>query len=376
MEIPRCSLRGRFKRRGICVTVNLSPQDERPQLSLTFLASLFYPFLDWIQVEVTSACNAACTYCPHTVYRNIWKERHLSLDLFKKLVPAFHRTCHVHLQGWGEPLLHPHFLDLVDIAKAAGCRVGTTTNGMLLGENSAGHLVESGLDVVAFSLAGVDARNDAVRKGTRLKTVLNAMGRLRAEKERRQSKTPEIHVAYLLLRSGLEDLEKIPGLLADAGAEQVVVSTLDFVPSQEWDQEALLPTDGKEPDGLSLRLGEVVRQGKSRGLLLHHYLDPANRESGVCTENVGRALCIASDGSVTPCVFTNLDVSASKYLSAGKATPYRRWVFGNIRERSLRRIWREKTYRAFRRSFSGGNLWPPCRHCPKRKHPYPYPSQS
>jgi hypothetical protein len=28
-----------------------------------------YPNLDWIQVEVSSYCNAGCIYCPHTAYK-------------------------------------------------------------------------------------------------------------------------------------------------------------------------------------------------------------------------------------------------------------------------------------------------------------------
>jgi len=40
------------------------------------------PRVDGIQVEITTACNAVCRYCPHTVYRRQWTDRHLSRETF------------------------------------------------------------------------------------------------------------------------------------------------------------------------------------------------------------------------------------------------------------------------------------------------------
>jgi MoaA/NifB/PqqE/SkfB family radical SAM enzyme len=56
----------------------------------------------------------------------------------------------VHLQGWGEPLLHRQFFEIVARAKKAGCRVGTTTNGILLDRAEIGKLDESGIDIPRF----------------------------------------------------------------------------------------------------------------------------------------------------------------------------------------------------------------------------------
>ena len=99
----------------------------------TYFHSLFLPRFDWIQVEVSSFCNAACVYCPHTVYRNQWLNKHMTLETFEHLVPAFRNTKLVYLQGWGEPFLNPYFFTMAERAKKAGCRVGTTTNGMEIG---------------------------------------------------------------------------------------------------------------------------------------------------------------------------------------------------------------------------------------------------
>ena len=39
------------------------------------------------------------------------------------------RSSRVHLQGWGEPLLHPGFFDMVRAAKASGAKVDLRRNG-------------------------------------------------------------------------------------------------------------------------------------------------------------------------------------------------------------------------------------------------------
>ena len=130
-----------------------------------WLSSLLFPELDWIQVEASSYCNAACRYCPHTTYRDTWLERHLPLETFEKLAPVFRKTKLVYLQGWGEPFLNPDFFAMAALAKQAGCKVGVTTNGMLLNREIIEQLVSFGFDVVAFSVAGVDEKNDAVRSG-------------------------------------------------------------------------------------------------------------------------------------------------------------------------------------------------------------------
>jgi len=78
-----------------------------------------------------------------------------------------------------------------------------------------------------------------------------------------------------------------------------------------------------------------------------------------------RALCIASDGSVTPCVFTNLRAHQASHVLAGKKRAYEPLVFGNIERQSVKDIWQQKEYRAFRGTFRAGELLPPCRGCPK-----------
>jgi len=336
-----------------------------PPVIIEKILSLFAPAFDWIQVEVTSACNAACIYCPRTFYRESWEDRHLPLDVFRRLVPAFAKTRHVHLQGWGEPFLHPDFFEMVAIAKAAGCRVGTTTNAMLLNKERITRIIESGVDIIAFSLAGTGEKNDVIRKGTSLKKVLEAIQTLDREKKERGRERPEVHVAYMLFRSGVGELEALPPLLEGLGVSQVVVSTLDFVPTDELCKEALIPETVEEYSEMCSRLDRLVEAGREKGLGIHYHLVSTEKRREVCTENVQRALCVSSDGAVSPCVYTNLGVSGSYYDVRGKKVGFQRMVFGNIREKDVKDIWKEKSYKAFRRSFFRGELAPTCQNCPK-----------
>jgi MoaA/NifB/PqqE/SkfB family radical SAM enzyme len=329
------------------------------------IVSLFAPTFDWIQVEVTSACNAACIYCPRTVHRDVWEDRHLPLDTFRKLEPAFAKTRHVHLQGWGEPFLHPDFFDMVAIAKAAGWWVGTTTNGMLLNRDRITRTIESGLDIIAFSLAGTGEKNDIIRKGTSLKKVLESIQALDRAKKEMGRERPEIHVAYMLFRSGMEEAKGLPSLLEGLGISQVVVSTLDFVPTEELRKEAVIPETVEEYREICSRLDHLVEAGREKSLSIHYHLVSPKQRREVCTENIQKALCVSSDGAVTPCVYTNLRVSGTYYDLQGKKVSYERMVFGNICEKDVKEIWKEKSYSAFRRSFFKGELASTCQKCPK-----------
>jgi MoaA/NifB/PqqE/SkfB family radical SAM enzyme len=327
--------------------------------------SLPTPKFSWIQVEVTSFCNASCRYCPQTVYRDLWQRRHLPLSAFHQLLPALARSRMTHLQGWGEPFLHPDFFTILALAKKSGSRVGTTTNGMLLEPEKIDLLVETGLDVIAFSLAGLGHNNDQARRGTSFSQVLTAIERLNRAKARAGRGRPQINIAYMLLRSGLDDLEKLPRALAGLGIAEVVVSTLDFVAARELEAESLPGAGPQEYEELSGRLENLAATGRRQGLNISYQLGPPAGRGLLCPEQVQQALVVAADGGVSPCVFTNLPVSGVTYLGKETEVPYRRLVFGNLNEQPLRAIWRQRAYANFRRSFYTGQLALPCRHCRK-----------
>jgi MoaA/NifB/PqqE/SkfB family radical SAM enzyme len=310
-----------------------------------------HPALDWIQVEVTSHCNAACSYCPHHAYQDGWDNRHMPVETFSTLAPAFGKTNLVFLQGWGEPFLHPDFFKLVGLAKQAGCRVGTNTNGTLLDYGDAEKLVGAGLDVLAFSLAGVRAEtNDAVRRGTTLDRVRRAIELVRNLREQHGLDRPRIHIAYMLLRSGLDDLERLPEFLHDLGAEESVVSSLTLPIGPEMQKEAQL-VGAEEYDPFRKKLHDVRERAAGLGVDLHYQIAMPGEPQSACTENIERSVFIGADGRVFPCVFLGIP-----------ARQHRSQSFGDINAASLANIWHGREYSAFRKQLS-----PDCIACLKRR---------
>lgn len=347
---------------------------------------------DWIQVEVTSYCNASCRYCPHTVYKDNWVSRHMPMELFEQLMPSFRNTRLVYLQGWGEPLLHPEFFAMVKMLKKNNCVVGTTTNGTTLTGTSIEQLMESGLDILAFSLAGTDKKNDEIRYGTSLDGIMKTIKTINALKEKNRTEAPAIHIAYLLLKSNKDDSIKLPTLFKDLPIKQIVLSSLDFVPDKSWENE-LIRTKNKDvfPE-IELLVSELIESGKEDNLDINLnfpvylkntentevdtpsafsvledtlYSEGSFSRTSACLENVSHSVFISADGTVSPCVFFNIPVSSATCIQDGFQKSYQRFTFGNVQNETLDEIWKSRQYHSFRNSFIKGKLWPECQQCPR-----------
>lgn len=327
----------------------------------SWLSWLLTPWLDWIQVEVTTHCNAHCVYCPVTLLRDKWRGRHLSREMFSRLIPVFRRARLVYLQGWGEPLLHPDFFEMARMAHYCGCHVGVTTNGILLNDIKASRMVDAGIHFVAFSLAGTNNAQDTIRVGTSLEGVLHAISRLTEAKSRAGSKFPIIHVAYLALRSRLQDVRELPNLLEGLGVAEVIISSLDYVLDPKLETEVIRPQTREEAEQLRELFSRVAREGRRRNLRVYARFPSVDELLGPCPENVGRAAVVSAAGEVFPCVFLNQPNprSGDYYSMLGPRG------FGNIGELSFADIWRSTPYRSFRQAHEKG-LYPSlCQGCPK-----------
>ncbi len=315
-----------------------------------------YPELDYIQLEVSTYCNASCAYCPRTVAGNAWNNLHLAPATLKPLLRHLPRIPYIHLQGWGEPLLSPHFFELVGLVKSHGCRCGTTTNGILINDKTAERLITSGIDLVAFSLTGAGASHDRFRQGAPLSAVLKGIKALAVAKKQIRNIPPSIHVAYMLLRDGIAEIQQLPALLAGLSVNEIVVSTLDHLPHPCLATQ-LIQRGTPEWTQLAGQLAEVQQQLVKDGTRLIFESSPSAVSSATCSESIDRSLVIAADGGIHPCVFSNLPD-----LPIGT----KRKSFGSLQREGLDKSWWSDNYVNFRKSFDDDAADKLCLGCPKR----------
>ena len=308
------------------------------------------PALDWVQVEVTTYCNGSCIYCPHTVMRNDWADRHMSMELFDALVPFLQHTDLIYLQGWGEPLLNNNFFDMVQMCKGQGKRVGFTTNGMLLTEETLQTLLDLQLDIIGISLAGTTSTtHNQIRKGTDFDKVISRLERLRKIKAQKKTQAPAVHLAYLMLKSNFRELKEILPVAKRVEAKQIVASNLTLIVNPELCPEAIFH-DAEHMDYYRSTLEEIRQRAACEDIIFDYHGPGLDDASFGCRENVYQACVINVAGEVVPCVFTN-PVLSSDYIFKDQSLPLRAMSFGNIKNESLTRIWNNKAYVRFRNNF-------------------------
>ncbi len=195
-----------------------------------------------LYIEPTTACNLDCTMC----VRRSWGEPtgQMSLATFANLmrqVAAFPTPPTIHLSGYGEPMCHPDFVELVRLAKATGAEVEMTTNAMLLDEDRAQALVELELDRLTASIDGVSSeRFGEIRVDGSLPDVIANMERLHrlVLRYRGRRGKPHIGIAFVAMRRNVDDLPKLPLLANRLHARWIHVSNV--VPhSREMETEIL-----------------------------------------------------------------------------------------------------------------------------------------
>ncbi len=305
------------------------------------------------QVEVTSRCNLRCVMCPRVGLADRWREMDLPWEAFQRIARAFDRVKHVHLQGWGEPLLHPRLFDMIAVAKDAGCRVGFTTNGMRLTPDAARRLVDLRLDLLAVSIAGATPRtHESLRVGSDLPLILENIRRLLALRSDHGRDAPKVELSYLMTRTNMEELPQAVELAASLGADELYATNLDYVVTPE--QDALKAFNCPPPlcEAFSQSVELAGRRAERAGLAFRSYpLEPD--EAAMCEADPLDILFVSCDGWVSPCTYMGLAGQSEipRYFG-GRSLSVPRVRFGNIKDRDLMAIWSSPAYQQFRQQFA------------------------
>lgn len=135
------------------------------RLPLQDLIPLPTPFV--VYIDPTNKCNFRCEFCPTSdkaLLRKVGRPAAtMSMELFMKAVddlkafPSKLKLASIYKDG--EPLMNPHFPEMVRYLKDAEVaeRIWTKTNGSTLNPELNQRLIDSGLDMICISVEAVSA---------------------------------------------------------------------------------------------------------------------------------------------------------------------------------------------------------------------------
>jgi MoaA/NifB/PqqE/SkfB family radical SAM enzyme len=314
-----------------------------------------------VYVEPTNCCNLMCRTC----MRNVWDEPpgDMSLATFARVIDGLRAVDPpptVFFGGIGEPLFHPHIVDMVAQASAAGARVELITNGTLLDERRARGLIAAGLAMLWVSLDGATPESYTdVRLSAALPGVLANLARLRDLRDARRTPLPEIGIAFVAMKRNLADLPALLRLGRDLGAAQFMVSNV-LPHTAAMCGEVLYARALSNNDYLSVpdlpqlrlpkmdrdRLGcDAIRQALRQEWGVELVRNGRRALNDRCPFIEDGALAVSWEGNVSPCL--PLLHTHVGYLH-GCERMSRRYVIGNVSKCSLSDLWQEPEHVAFR----------------------------
>ncbi|ADY01000.1 cofactor modifying protein (cmo) [Vulcanisaeta moutnovskia 768-28] len=307
------------------------------------------------QIEVSTSCNASCIYCPRTVLRSDWISKFMNLRLYRKVIGellSMGSINYVHLQGWGEPLLHPNFMDMIGEIRGK-VDFGLTTNGLLLNEHYASKLVSLGINVIAVTFAGANAlTHNVIRVGCDFNVVVNNVKRLIETRNKLRSGV-RVVASFIALSMNIHELPDFVYLCHKLGIDEIVIDNLSYILNKymlRW--RAFTDPMEQELRVFKRVIDITLRRAKELGIKVFPY-SLSCWELIECPERPTETIFIGVNGDVSPCVFLNLPTRGDSIPRCfmGKCFRVEKTIFGNADKDNIINIWNDEDYKEFRYRF-------------------------
>ena len=278
--------------------------------------------------ELTNACNLNCIMCGRNSAD--FKPTIFDMDVFRSFEPLMDTVEEVTLMGWGEPTIHPHFVEMLQIINRHDARKYFCTNGMNL-KNIKDAIFDYNVDVFAVSLDGAtDKTNGRIRRGSKIDQIVSDLREIVQIKKERGLKYPWINFVFCAMQSNIHELPDLVRLASEIGIEEVKVVYLtvfgkDLMNESLWGHEELVHEVFEKAVQIGDELGVVLK--------LPHYVgeDEAGDQLHKDCFVVWRDFFLGSDGFVRPCMSTSVQ------------------FFQYDIEKSFMEIWNAQEYQNYRK---------------------------
>jgi MoaA/NifB/PqqE/SkfB family radical SAM enzyme len=297
-----------------------------------------------LQVEISSACNLACSICARSEFP--YGPGHLSIDLFRSLAPVFPYVKKLILHGYGEPLAHPRFTEIMDIVGPFECEKSFYTNGTMLTGRRAEAVITGGMTEITVSIDSPDkAGFERIRKGASFDRVTGNVGRFITMRNGRGTRRTRVVLAAVAMRDNVDQLPGLVDLARELSADAVEINYL-MAYKEELVGRSLFfdrPRANRAITEIAARARAAGIEARLPGLFSSEEGQKPPEPQKTCLRPYDFAY-VGYDGNVRPCCFPLL------YL-------------GSIVDTDFRTIWNSQGYRGLRRSFAKGTPPEFCRMC-------------
>ena len=326
----------------------------------------FVPLPTYLQVEPVGQCNLRCRMCPIQFRQDgpPWGPPALMpFERFTALVDSYPELDELHIQGLGEPLMHPRFFDMVRYAVGKGIRVSTNSNLTLLTPRRARECVASGLDWLHVSIDGATPETyEEIRVWSSHRKVLRNLREVLRARSEAGGALPRVRLVTVIMRRNLDELPDLVRLACDLGVDAMFVqhlchdfgeSTLPahYRPMREFiDAQTLL---GEEHEHVEARFAEARKIASQRALdlrlpSLRVKVHPPGTPGPQRCDWPWRGSYVSYDGSAMPCCMI--------------ATPDR-MSFGNVFADGAPAVWHGDVAQDFRARLASDEPPEVCRSC-------------
>jgi MoaA/NifB/PqqE/SkfB family radical SAM enzyme len=255
----------------------------------------------------------------------------MAYETFEKIISRIPKADAVILSGWGEPLLHPDFFEMVRLINEALPRVSVkfTTNGLLLDEETRKQIFNHRIARVSISidqLPPISSDKGQIGHPTSDEVLQNVS---RLVKERGSRKQPQIWLQSVIQRNGASKIDDLIEFAGRTGIDGVSLVRLEIrdnpgLPRPDWEEEREI-----------IRGAKITAKRAGVRLFCINDHNPAMRLAGHFDKYCLRtddSLYIDVEGNVAPCC------------------SLRDYRCGNLGERSLSEIWNNQRFEKFRKN--------------------------
>jgi len=233
-------------------------------------------------LDVTARCNLKCVMCYFSETDRLNfppadvptpEDGNMSLPVFERIAAEFFpRAGRVALGCAAEPMIHPRFREILEVAGRYGVPdLWFPTNLLALSEPTAETLVRSGVRTVAASIDGTTPETyEKIRVPARWEHLLSRLEPLRDVKRRHRTDRPRLRIIFTWMKSNRAELASLPAFAAKQGAVELDVRYV--VPTVGVDVTPELLSQ-EDPIQLNTELASAAREAVGRGLRLASYPD-------------------------------------------------------------------------------------------------------